>query len=99
MSSQENIEQVLMAMLMDENANTNVNTNVLPTEEEMYEPPPPPYMQSCFLGALGSWKMSELLDNTNWVAWKGQMTLMLCVNKVWGHCDGTIIPPEEASCF
>jgi len=94
MSSQENIEQVSMAVSMDENTNTNVNMNVMPMEEEMNEPPPPPYMQSRFLGALGSWKMAEPLNNMNWVAWKGQMTLMLRVNKVWGHCDGTIVPPE-----
>jgi len=90
MSSQENIEQVLM----DENTNMNVNMNVMPTEEETNETPPPPYMQSCFLGVLGSWKTEELLNDTNWVAWKGQMTSMLRVNKVWGHCDRTIVPPE-----
>jgi len=94
MSSQENIEQVSMAVLMDKNANMNVNMNVMPTEEEMNKPPPPSYMQSHFLGALGSWKMAEPLNDMNWVAWKGQMTSMLRVNKVWGHCDGTIVPPE-----
>ena len=36
----------------------------------------------------------EPLDDKNWVAWKAQMTSMLHVNKVWGQCDGTIIPPE-----
>ena len=93
MLSQENIEQMSMAMLMDENINTNANLNAMPLEDESFEPPPP-YMQSCFLRALGSWKMTEPLDNTNWVAWKVQMTSMLHVNKVWGHCDGTIVPPE-----
>ena len=92
MLSQVNIEQTSTAMLMDENTNMNANTNAMPPEDESFEPPP--YMQSCFLGALGSWKMTEPLDDTNWVAWKAQMTSMLHVNKVWGHCDGTIIPPE-----
>ena len=93
MLSQENIEQTLTAMLTDENTNMNANTNAMPPEDESFEPPPP-YMQSCFLRALGSWKTTEPLDDKNWVAWKAQMTLMLRVNKVWGHCDGTIIPPE-----
>ena len=53
----------------------------------------PPYMQGRFLGALATWKTAEPLDNNNWIAWKGQITPMLMLNGVWGHCDGTDLRP------
>ena len=58
----------------------------------------PPYMQNCFLGALTTWKTVELLDNNNWIAWKGQIMPMLQLNGVWGHCIGTDLCPIDNPC-
>ena len=55
----------------------------------------PPYLQNRFLGALATWKPTEPLDDNNWIAWKGQMTPMLELNDVWGHCDGSDPRPND----
>ena len=55
----------------------------------------PPYLQNCFFGALATWKPAEPLDDNNWIAWKGQMTPMLELNNVWGHCDGSDPHPND----
>ena len=55
----------------------------------------PPYMQNRFLGALATWKTVELLDDNNWIAWKGQIMPMLQLNGVWGHCIGTDLHPID----
>ena len=55
----------------------------------------PPYMQNHFLGALATWKTVELLDDNNWIAWKGQIMPMLQLNGMWGHCIGTDLRPVD----
>jgi len=91
-SLQENMEQTSAMVLTDTSANAN-NTNMMSPEDMLTQDQTPPYLQPRFLGALGSWKTIKPLDDMNWVAWKAHMTSMFCVNRVWGHCDGTAIPP------
>ena len=58
--------------------------------------PAGPYMQKCFLGAISSFKTPELLNDNNWVSWKGQIWPMLELNEVWTHCEGpSIVPPPD----
>jgi len=51
------------------------------------------YLDKHFLSAISSFKMLTLLNDKNWVAWKGQISPMLKLNQVWKHCEG----PEVAS--
>ncbi|KAI6039575.1 hypothetical protein EDC04DRAFT_2568331, partial [Pisolithus marmoratus] len=44
-------------------------------------------MEGRFLGAVCTFKTPEPLNDSNWVAWKGQIMPMLELNKVWAHCD------------
>ena len=61
--------------------------------------PAGPYMQKCFLCAISSFKMPELLNDNNWVSWKGQIWPMLELNEVWTHCEGlSIVPPPNDDC-
>ena len=59
--------------------------------------PAGPYMQKHFLGAISSFKTPELLNNDNWVSWKGQIWPMLELNEVWTHCEGPsiVLPPDN----
>ena len=72
---------------------TETKASAMPPEDASSQSDLPPYMQSRFLAALASWKNTEPLDHTNWVAWKGQMVSMMRHHRVWGHCDGTTSPP------
>jgi len=53
-----------------------------------------PYMDKCFLGAISSFKTPKPLNDENWVAWKGQISLMLKLNQVWMHCEGPEAAPD-----
>jgi len=53
-----------------------------------------PYMDKRFLGAISSFKTPEPLNDENWVAWKGQISLMLKLNQVWKHCEGPEVVPD-----
>jgi hypothetical protein len=44
-------------------------------------------------GSVNNFKIPKQLDDNSWVAWKGQITPVLRINKVWDHIDGTAIEP------